>query len=48
MSEAGVNVQREVGILLCLIGHGKHFGLHFKCPATQLNACVKKIPWAAM
>lgn len=48
MSEAGVNVQREAGILLCLVGHGKQFGLHLKCPATQPNACFKKITWAAM
>lgn len=45
---AGVSVQTEAGMSLCLVGHGEQLRLYFQCPATQPDACFKKITWAAL
>lgn len=45
---AGVSVQTEAGVSLCLVGHGEQLRLYSQCPATQLDARFKKMTWAAM
>lgn len=45
---AGVRVQTEAGVSLCLVGHSEQLRLYSQCPATQLDARFKMITWAAV